>query len=97
MHKIKARIQNASENMEDSPTRFSGLKKALCSLAPSNSISDIIQTTRLLTHAQSKSWNSSNLVKAKNGPIFPTKDKENLPKINSGKWKLIIETRIWTF
>ena len=60
MHKIKARIQNASENLEDSPTRFSGLKKALFSLAPSNSISDFIQTTRLLTYAQSKSWNSSN-------------------------------------
>ena len=51
LHKIKARIQNASETLEDSPTPFSGLKKALCSLAPSNSISDFIQTTRLLTYA----------------------------------------------
>ena len=54
MHKIKARIQNASENLEDSPTPFSGLKKGAL-LFGAIEFYHFIQTTRLLTYAHSKS------------------------------------------
>ena len=100
MHKIKARIQYASENLEDSPTPFSGLKKGAL-LFGAIEFYQWLYSNHPLTHLHSqqkleKLKTQSLQKKQKNGPIFPTKNQENLPKIDSGKfeiWK--IWTRIW--
>ena len=92
MHKIKARIQYASENLEDSPTPFQVWKRR-SALWRHRILS--LHSNHPLTHLRSeqklKQSKLNTSVKAENGPIFPTKDKENFPKIDSGKF----EMKIW--
>ena len=79
MHKIKARIQYASENLEDSPTPFSGLKKALCSLAPSNSITSFKPPAYSLTlRAKVETDQTYNPSKSKKWPDFSDKKQREL-------------------
>ena len=81
MHKIKARIQYASENLEDSPTPFSGLKKALCSLAPSNSITSFKPPAYSLTlRAKVETVKTQYFSKSRKWPDFSDKRQRELPE-----------------